>query len=153
MQNLEPLLREHPFTKGLADEYVALMAGCSANVRFDAGEVIFREGEPANTFYLLRTGCVAIEIFFPHRGTVTITTINGGDVLGWSWLVPPYTWRFGATAVELTRALRLDAECLRTKCDVDPRLGYELFKRLSLVMAERLQATHFQLLDVYGPHD
>ncbi len=152
MRTLESLLAEHPFFKGLDPRYLELLAGCASNVRFNAGEFIFREGGEANQFYLIRHGKVALEVFVPERGPVTIQTIDAGDVLGWSWLFPPYRWHFDARAVELTRAIAFDGQCLRTKCDEDHDLGYELMKRFARIITERLQATRLQLLDVYGVH-
>ena len=150
MQTLEPVLAEHPFFQGLAPEYLRVLVGCASNVRFEAGQQIFREGEEANEFYLIRHGKVALEVYVPGRGSITIQTLGAGEILGWSWLVPPYQWRFDARAVELVRAIALDGKCLRTKCEDDPRLGFALLKRFAHVMTERLQATRLQLLDVYG---
>ena len=150
MQTLEPVLAEHPFFQGLAPEYLRVLVGCASNVRFEAGQQIFREGEEANEFYLIRHGKVALEVYVPGRGSITIQTLGVGEILGWSWLVAPFQWRFDARAVELTRAIALDGKCLRTKCEDDPRLGFALLKRFAHVMTERLQATRLQLLDVYG---
>ena len=148
MQTLEPVLAAHPFFQGLPPENMQLLAGCARNVRFGAGEMIFREGEEANQFYLLRDGRVALEVFVPERGSVVIQTLGAGEVLGWSWLIPPYKWRFDARAVQLTRAVALDGQCLRGKCEEDPRLGYELLKRVTRVFAERLLATRLHQLKV-----
>jgi CRP/FNR family cyclic AMP-dependent transcriptional regulator len=153
METLERTLREHPFFKDLEVPHLRLLAECASNVRFDAGEVIFREGERANTFYLIRHGKVAVETFTPDRGPIIIQTLGEGDLLGWSWLIAPYRWRFNARAVELTRAIALDGECLRGKCEDDYSLGYELMKRIAHVIEHRLQATRLQLLDVYGGAD
>ncbi len=150
METLERIVAEHPFAKGLKDRDVKLMVGCASNVRFDAGETIFREGEEAKQFYLLRQGRVALEMFAAPRGPITIMTLEDGEVLGWSWLFPPYRWKFDARALELTRAIALDAECLRNKCEQDHDLGYELLKRFALMIEQRLQATRFQLLNVYA---
>jgi len=150
METLERILSEHPFFKGLEESYLQLLVGCASNVRFDAGEVIFREGEEANKFYLIRQGKVAVEMFAPSRGPIILQTLGEGEVLGWSWLVAPYRWRFDGRAVELTRAIALDGECLRGKCEEDHDLGYELMKRVSLVMEKLVQATRMQLADVYG---
>ncbi len=150
METLERILSEHPFFKGLEEPYLQLLVGCASNVRFDAGEVIFREGEEANKFYLIRQGKVAVEMFAPSRGPIILQTLGEGEVLGWSWLVAPYRWRFDGRAVELTRAIALDGECLRGKCEEDHNLGYELMKRVSLVMEKLVQATRLQLADVYG---
>lgn len=150
MHTLEPLLGEHSFFKGLAPRYLELIAGCASNVRFEAGQYIFHEGEAANEFYVIRHGRVALEIFAPGRGAHAIQTLGAGELLGWSWLIPPYQWHFDARAVELTRALALDGECLRTKCEQDHDLGYEFMKRFAHIMLDRLQATRLQLLDLYG---
>ncbi len=152
METLKPILADQPFLKGLAGVHLDLMAGCASNVRFSAGEFLFREGEEANHFYLVRHGRVAIEVFAAQRGTLTIETIGEGDLVGWSWLVAPYHWRFDARAIELTRAIAFDARCLRGKCEHDHDLGYELLKRFALVIEQRLQATRMQLLDLYGSH-
>jgi CRP/FNR family cyclic AMP-dependent transcriptional regulator len=86
----------------------------------------------------------------PQRGAVTIETLHGGDVLGWSWLVPPHRTVYDARALGVVRTIALDGACLRGKCEEDPRLGYELLKRFTEVIVERLQATRLRLLDVYG---
>lgn len=150
METLGPLMREHPFFKGLDERFLELLVGCASNVRFDAGQYIFREGEEANNFYIVRRGHVALEIFAPGRGPIAVQTLDEGDVLGWSWLIPPYRWHSSARAVELTRAFALDATCLRGKCEEDHDLGYELLKRVAPIIVDRLQATRLQLLDLYG---
>ena len=150
METLERILIEHPFFKGLETQYLQLIIGCASNVRFNAGQFIFREGEEANQFYLIRYGKVALEIFSPNRGPITIQTLREGEVLGWSWLFPPYQWHFDARALELTRAIALDGECLRKKCEEDHNLGYELMKRFAQIIEQRLEFTRLQLLDVYG---
>jgi CRP-like cAMP-binding protein len=153
MRTLEALLADVPFFDGMSPEYVALLAGCASNVRFDAGQAIFREGDEANTFYVIRSGSVALEAFGPARGGLTIETIETGDVLGWSWLFPPYRWHFDARALSRVRATAFDGACLRGKCDDDPALGYDLMRRFAQVIVERLQSTRLRLLDVYGRHD
>ncbi|MBD2327975.1 cyclic nucleotide-binding domain-containing protein [Alkalinema sp. FACHB-956] len=153
LSSLAPILQEHEFFAGLSPEYVQLLTECASNIRFDAGDMLFRQGEPADRFYLLRQGKVAIEISAPGRPTLTIKTLGDNDVLGWSWLFPPYQWQFDARALELTRAVALDGRCLRGKCDNDPVLGYELMKRFSQIMLDSLNATRLQLLDLYGLPD
>jgi len=153
METLEPLLAKHPFLKDLSPGDLQMIAGCAKNVRFDAGQVIFREGEEANQLYLIRQGMAALEVYSPECGSAPILTIGEGGVLGWSWLIPPYKWRFDARATEKILAFALDGKCLRGKCDEDPRLGYELLKRVAALMAERLHSTRLQMLDVYGARD
>ncbi|MDP3063706.1 MAG: cyclic nucleotide-binding domain-containing protein [Chloroflexota bacterium] len=150
MNALEPVLAAHPFLKGLAPHHVSVLMGCASNVRFDAGQFLFHEGKEANHFYIVRHGRVALEIAAPGRSPIIVQTIGVGEVLGWSWLLPPYRWHFDARAVELTRAIALDGSCLRTKCEQDHDLGYELLKRFTAEVVDRLQATRLQLLEVYG---
>lgn len=150
MESLKPLLAEHPFFAGLSDHVVDLIVGCASNTRFDAGEFLIREGQEANQFYVIRHGRVAVEIMSPDRGAIQIETLGPGEILGWSWLIPPYYWVFDARAVELTRAIALDGRCLRTKCEEDHDVGYELLKRFSYIVGQRLESTRLQLLDVYG---
>lgn len=152
MQTLEPYLAEHPFLKGLEPHHLKIIVGCASNVRFDAEQYILREGEEATNFYIIHQGNVALEIFTSDRGPITIQTIGEGDVLGWSWLIPPYHWHYDARAIEPTSAIALDAKCLRAKCEEDHDLGYELLKRFAHVITQRLEATRLQLLDVYGVH-
>jgi CRP/FNR family cyclic AMP-dependent transcriptional regulator len=149
-QSIEHLLAGVPALYGLEDADRELLAGCARNVRFAAGEHVFREGEAADSFYLVRHGSVALEAFVPTRGTVVVQTLEAGELLGWSWLFPPHRWHFDARAVSLVRATAFDGVCLRQKCEEDPRLGYRLMGRFAQVLIERLQATRFQLLDVYG---
>jgi CRP-like cAMP-binding protein len=149
METLEIVLSEHPFFQGMSPEYLKVIAGCATNVRFDTGDYIFREGEEANRFYVIRHGKVAVEITSPEKGTITVQTISEGDVLGWSWLIPPHRWRFDAKALDLVRAIALDGRCLRGKCEEMHNLGYELLKRFTAVTVNRLEATRLQLLDVY----
>jgi CRP-like cAMP-binding protein len=150
MQDLGPYLKEHPFLAGMDEAHFDLMVGCASNVKFDPGEYVCREGQEADQFYFVRHGRLALELMTHDRGPMSIQTINEGDVLGWSWLFPPYVWHFDCRATELTRAIAMDATCLREKCEQDHNLGYELMKRFSHVMVQRLTATRLQLLDVYG---
>jgi CRP-like cAMP-binding protein len=149
---LDRILREHRFFAGLDEESCGVVCGCAKNVRFEAGEYLFRAGEPADQFYLLRHGRVALEVAAPGRGAVTFQTVGEGEVVGVSWLIPPYRWTYDAKAVELVRAIAMDASCLRRKCEADHDLGYEMMKRFVPVLVDRLQTTRLQILDVYGPN-
>lgn len=150
MKTLDALVAESPVFAGLDQPYLELIAGCAQNVGFEAGKYLFREGDPADTFYLVRHGRVLLETFVPGRGALTVQTVDEGDVVGWSWLFSPYRWHFDARALDEVRAVAFDGACLRGKCDDDHTLGYELLGRFAPVMLERLQATRIQLLDVYG---
>ena len=147
---LGPVLAKHPFFAGLDTRTLDLLSGCAANMRFNPGDCIAREGDPANHFHIIRSGRISVEIGIPGRGPHTLQTLGEGEVLGWSWLVPPHRWHFDARAIDPVRTIGLDAECLRAKCDDDHRLGYQLLSRFAGVMAKRLKAARMQLMDVYG---
>jgi CRP-like cAMP-binding protein len=153
IHSLESVLAEHPFFRDLPEPHLDTVTGCVSNVVFSPGEFVFREGQAADRFYVVREGRVAVEVFVPNKGAVTIETVEGGEVLGWSWLFPPYRARFDARALNAVRALALDGACLRTKCEKDPALGYELTRRFTDVVVARLEATRMQLLDLYGRND
>jgi CRP-like cAMP-binding protein len=152
IEGLEPIVARHAFFVGLEPSFVALVSGCAKNARFDAGKYLFREGESADWFYLLREGRVALDLRDPARGAVTLQTLGRGEVCGLSWLVPPYRWSYDARALESVRAIAIDASCLRRKSEADPRFGYEMMKRFMPPLVERLQAARLQMLDVYGAH-
>lgn len=150
MEGLERILGEHRLFAGLGEPFLELAAGCAKNVRFNADEYLFHAEDPADWIYLVRHGRVALEIATPSRGAVRFETVGEGEVVGLTWLLPPYRWGYDARATELTRALALDARCLRDKCEADHDLGYEVLKRFLPVLVQRLQATRLQMLDVYG---
>lgn len=150
---LESVLADVPFLEGLDPGRLTLLVGCAGNVHFAAGDGLFREGDPADTFYIVRQGSVALETFVPTRGSVLIETIEAGEVIGWSWLFAPYRWHFDARALTDVRATGFDGACLRQKCEDDPALGYDLMGRFAQVLIERLQWTRLRLLDVYGNGD
>jgi CRP/FNR family transcriptional regulator, cyclic AMP receptor protein len=150
VRGLEQIVCEHPFCVGLAAEHCELIGGCGRNVRFDRGAYLFREGEPADAFYLIRHGRVALEIIAPGRGALRFLTLNEGEIAGLAWLVPPYRWGYDAQALELVRAIAIDATCLRDKAERDHDFGYEIMKRFMTMLIERLHAAQLQMLDVYS---
>jgi CRP-like cAMP-binding protein len=151
VEGLDTLMQEHPFFEGLSAEALELLAGCASNERFPAGRTIVREGDSADKFFLIRHGTVAQEIRVPGRDPLIIETLEEGDILGWSWIVPPYRWTFDARALELVRTISLDATCLRAKCEQDHSLGYDLYQRIVPVMSRRLKAVRLRLVDMYAP--
>lgn len=153
METLERLLAEHHFFQGMEKRHLQLLVGCASNVRFEEGQYLFRQGEAANNFYLIRHGKVAIEVHAQERGSIILQTVSEGDVVGWSWLVPPHRWMFDARAVEPTRGIALDGTCLRQKSEEDHEFGYVLLKRFAQVMTERLEAARLQLINIHGPLD
>ena len=150
MRTLEQLIADHPFWKGLNPHYFPLLNECASEERFGLQQQIFQEGSDANHFYLIHAGRVALETFVPGRGVVTIQTIGAGEVLGWSWLFPPYRWHFSARSIDATAVVAFDARALREKAEENHDFGYDITTRIAQVMLQRLQATRMQLLDFYA---
>ena len=150
MKTISDLLHEHAFFAGLDELTLELISGCGTNVHFGIDGHILSVHDAADRFYVLRSGKVAVEIDQPRAGPIIVETLGPGEILGVSWMLPPHRWTFDARALEETSAVAIDATCLRSKCDDDPALGYELFKRFAGLVHDRLQATRLQLLDVYG---
>jgi CRP/FNR family cyclic AMP-dependent transcriptional regulator len=147
---IERLLAAHELFRGLGDAHLARMAACAAEIEIPAGGHLFREGQSADRCHLLREGLVALEVFDPTRGALVVDTVDPGDVVGLSWLIPPHRWQLDAHAMQPVRSVALDAACIRDACDADPRLGYELTRRIIRVMWRRTQSARLRLLDVYG---
>ena len=136
----------HPFLAGMNRTQLALLTDCAMVVRFAPGQVIFREGEQANRFYLIESGRVVLESNGGYSEPVTVDSVGAGELLGWSWMFPPHVWHFTARAVEPTVAIFFYGRILREYCERNHALGYELFKRMSAVMVKRLQATRRKML-------
>jgi CRP/FNR family transcriptional regulator, cyclic AMP receptor protein len=150
MKTVQDLISDHPFFTGLGDDALALLAGCAHNLHLNEDQYLFQEGMPADEFYLVRRGRVALELHLPAGGAHLLETVDEGDVVGWSWIVPPYRWFLDARAMGPTDLVALDGACLRGKCNADPALGYALLQRATQVMNHRLQAARVRLLDLYG---
>lgn len=153
VEGLEKLVSEHAFFAGLDARFLRRLTDCARSVRFEAETYLFHDSEAADEFYLLRQGHVALEIVAPGRGPLTFQTLGAGEIVGISWLLPPYRWAYDARALERTEAFGFDARSLRELCEADHDLGYELMKRVVPVVIQRLQATRLQILDVYGGTD
>jgi CRP/FNR family transcriptional regulator, cyclic AMP receptor protein len=150
MRTISELLHEHPFFAGLDEETAARLESCATNVHLRPGQYLFHEGEPADRLYVLRRGRVALEVHVPGRGEHVVATVDAGEVVGWSWFVPPYQWFFDGRAMTEVSAVSLDAGCLRQKCELDPEMGYAFMQRVAQVMYHRLQSARVRMLDLYG---
>ena len=139
-------IADHPFLTSFSREHVSLILEHAVEMQFEPGEVIFKENDPANRFFLIEYGKIALETHLPHDGDVVVEALTGGDVLGWSWLFPPFVWHFQARALEATNAIVIDGAHLLVLCEKDRDLGYELTKRMAQVVIHRLQATRRQWL-------
>ncbi|MCC6472467.1 MAG: cyclic nucleotide-binding domain-containing protein [Burkholderiales bacterium] len=150
MKTIEDLVTEHAAFRDLDAAQRALVAGCGRNRSFRDGEVLMREGEDANEFFAIRKGRVRLSVHLPERGETVIETLQEGEIVGLSWLFPPYKVRFDARAIGTVHTISFDGKCLRGKCDADPRLGYTLMKSFAGIMTSRLQSTRLRMLDVFG---
>lgn len=139
-----------PLFGGLEPRHLALIVGCGRNIHVNGGELLLREGDPADRFYLIRRGALVLEVHAPGRPSLPIETLHPGDVVGWSWLFAPFRWQLDGRTVEPCELVAFDGACLRAKCETDHELGYQLMRRFAGSLVDRLQATRLQLLDVYG---
>lgn len=150
MSTYTEILAGQTFFSGLPPETLEAIGAICADIEFERDDWVLREGDPADVFYVLTGGRVALEINAPTRPALTIETLGPGDVVGLSWILPDHQWTFDARAVETSPAVAVDAIRLRAMCDDDPKLGYALYRRFSGLIRSRLQATRVQLLDLYG---
>ncbi|MFZ2101050.1 MAG: cyclic nucleotide-binding domain-containing protein [Oricola sp.] len=150
IHGFEEILAEHPVLQHFDKDTLDLLAGCARNEHFRAGEAIYTEGDAADKVFLIREGDVAVQIAAPQHDPIIVETLRSGDVLGWSWMVPPYKHMSDARALNDVRAISLDGVCMRNKAEQTPALGYQMFKHFVPHMATRFRALRMQLLDVYG---
>ena len=137
-----------PFSR-LTPAETAQLTRATREVAFAAGERLCEEGHPADRLWVLESGRVEVDTAVPGRGDVVVQTLGPGELLGWSWLVPPYRWDFGARAVTTVTAAELDGRLLRDLADEDPVFGYALTRAMAEVLAHRLRGTRARLLDLY----
>jgi CRP-like cAMP-binding protein len=145
---LESILADHPFAKDMPPQVLSTISGCCSNAVYHPGDYIFREDEPADHFFLIRHGLVALEIHVPQGPPIVVETLETGDIFGWSWLLPPYRWSSDARASEQVRLLKLDGVCLRGKMESDHLLGYEIYRRFLPIMARRLSTTRLRIVEL-----
>lgn len=143
-------LGSHPFLRGMRAEHVSRLAGITGAQTVPAGHRFFEEGGRAEHLWLIRTGCVALDLHVSGRRPLIIETIVGGQLIGLSWISPPYEWQYGAEAIETTEAFRLGTAALTRLCNDDPELGYQVTRRVMTVVADRLHATRIRLIDLYA---
>jgi len=139
-------LSAHPFLHGISADHLSSLAEAARDVSFPARYRLFEDGGNANRFWLIQSGHVSLDLQVPGEGPVVIETIGMGELLGWSWLFPPYTWAFGAVAATAVEAFEFDAPHVRELCAADSELGYEFNQRITRVLAKRLQATRIRLI-------
>ncbi|MFZ0170805.1 MAG: cyclic nucleotide-binding domain-containing protein [Acidimicrobiales bacterium] len=145
-------LAAHRFFQELPDELRRRLSECATNVVFEAGATLCTEGTPARSFFALRAGRVNVGVHVPSKGLVVLETLQTGDIMGWSWVLPPYRWHFDAVAVEHVRAIELHADCILPYLGEEPAAGFRLMTAVATIMEERLESARLRLLDLFG-HD
>ena len=143
-------LATHPFLHGMSCDQLSVLAEAARDVTFPARQRLFEDGGNATRFWLIQSGHVSLDLHVPGDGPVVIETIGMGELLGWSWLFPPFKWAFGAAAATAVEAFEFDAPAVRDRCGADPALGNELNQRISEVLAKRLRATRIRLITRSG---
>jgi CRP/FNR family transcriptional regulator, cyclic AMP receptor protein len=147
-----PAIAEHPFLRGMPPGHLDALAEVGADVSYPAGHRIFEYGGYAGKFWLIQSGHVALDMQVPGQGRVFVDNVGMGELLGCSWLFPPYLWELGAVCTGPLRAFEFDAAAVRARCAADPLFGYELTRRLLRVFAKRLQRTRTRLTASSAAH-
>jgi CRP-like cAMP-binding protein len=150
-QSIADYLAQHPFFNGMDDEYIEFLAGAAVESKIDEGDMLFRQGKPADRFYLLRSGEVSVQVPALVGPVLEIQRLGEGELLGWSWLIPPYMWNFQARVEADSTILEFDGPAVLAHCEEDPRFGFELLKRFAALMSERLGAARQKMMDEWNP--
>jgi CRP-like cAMP-binding protein len=151
MQSIENYLSAHSFFSGLEDDFMKFLSDSARETRIKEGDVLFRQGKPADKFYLLRRGQVSVQVPALVGPTLELQVLGEDQMLGWSWLIPPYRWNFQARALEDSELLEFDGSAILARCEEDPKFGYELFKRFAALMSERLDSARQKIMDQWDP--
>ena len=149
-KSMDEIIAEQPFFNGIEPVYIKLFAGCASNKSFKEGKFLLKEGGESSHLFIIKEGRVSIDVFGGNKGAIKIQTLGAGDLVGWSWLIPPYESQFDAVAVTATHVIAFDGKCLRNKCKNDYKFGYEMLTRIIGVVIDRLKNTRLQLIDIYG---
>jgi CRP/FNR family transcriptional regulator, cyclic AMP receptor protein len=145
--SMASVVEAQSFFAGVPERVAAAIGELTTERKADIDELLFRQGESADRFLVVKSGRVAIELYAPGRDPIVVEHVYDGDVVGWSWLVPPYRWGFDARAVEPSSLLEVDAAALRERFSSDPVLGYEVMRRFLPVMARRLSGARERLVE------
>lgn len=150
-KSIERYIAEHEFFAGLAQSSVGFLADCANKRKVKEDEVLFSYGAKADRFYIVLSGRVTVEVSAIQGPPLELRNLGPDEILGWSWLIPPYKWHFQARAEESTEVLEFDGEAILARCESDPAFGYDLFKRFSGLMSERLAAAREKMMNEWSP--
>ena len=148
-KSIKDSIKELKFFDGISEEMIEYISHCGQNHHFHQNQYRGKEGEAAEHFYIIRKGKVSLQLHHHIKGTIMLKTLHPGDIVGISWIVPPYRLNFDMRALEETSVIEFNGKCIRDKCEADPKLGYLLIKKFTEMLSERLKDTRMQLLDVY----
>ena len=146
MRHLKDVVAKHPFFLGMDDEHLDILLEGAVEATFKPEQYLFHEGAPANQFFLIESGLIALEAHEPADGTVILQHLGPGEVLGWSWLFQPFSCHFRARATEPTKVIILNGGHLLAAAERDPEFGFRLMKRIAQLVIRRLMATRAHLL-------
>lgn len=149
--NIRTYMEKQPFFAGLPSESLDFLAGCAGLRKLEAGEILAVYGHTARNFYLLRSGSVSIEVAAIEGPPLQFQVLEPGQMLGWSWLIPPYRWHFQARATEPSEVIEFDGRSVFEHCEADPAFGYALLKRFSGLMSERLESARETMKEEWSP--
>ena len=147
--SIAEVLTKHDFFSGLRPEHIDFISGCASIMQFPKGKFMLMAGDPSSHFYLIRSGHAVVEIETGNQIRV-INSPGPDDLVGWSWILPPATWRYDVRVTEDVSAIAFDAECVRKKCDEDFEFGYYVYREILKIVIERLMASRIQMLDMYA---
>ena len=139
-------LATHPFLHGISEDHLVVLARAASDIIVPARHRFFEDGGHATRFWLIQSGHVTVDVHVPGQGRVPVDTIGMGEMVGWSWMFPPFTWAFGAVAATPVEAFEFDAPVVREYCASDPVLGYEVTQRVAQVLTMRLKSTRNRLI-------
>ena len=148
---IQDYLSTHAFFSGLDENFMKFLSNSATELKIEKGDVLFQQGERADKFYLLRNGQISVQVPALMGPTLEIQTLGEDQMLGWSWLIPPYRWNFQARAAEDSNLLEFDGSAILARCEEDPKFGYELLKRFAALMSERLDAARQKMMDEWNP--
>ena len=148
---IEKYLSTHEFFSGLSPEFIGFLARCASEQQIEPGQVLFQQGERAHRFYLIRNGSISIEVPAITGPTLKVQSLGASQILGWSWLIPPYKWSFQAKAEAQTALFAFDGDAVLARCEEEPKFGYALLKRFASLMAERLGVARQRMMDQWNP--
>ncbi len=150
-QSIEDYLSSHVFFSELDDSFMKFLSDSATELKIKKGDVLFQQGERADKFYLLRNGHVSVQVPALMGPTLEIQALGEDQILGWSWLIPPYRWNFQARALEDSELLEFDGSAILARCEEDPKFGYALLKRFAALMSDRLDAARQKMMDGWNP--